>query len=83
MKSKRPSVGDVVHVIFWDHAENFHDAMRFEAYGKITKITPIAYIIHSWVYNDPVQRAADSDPKSNENSFAIVKRAIESIRILK
>ena len=83
MKARKPAVGDVVHVVFWDHAENFHDAMKFEAYGKLTKITPKAYIIHTWVYSDSLQRAKDSDPKSNENSFAIVKRAIESIRILK
>lgn len=83
MKAKKPLVGDVVHIVFWDHCENFHDAMKFDVYGKLTKITPKAYIIHTWVYNDPIQRATDSDPKSNENSFAIVKMAIESIRVLK
>ena len=44
---------------------------------------PKAYIIHNWVYSDPIQRAADTDPESNESGFAIVKKTIDSIRILK
>lgn len=83
MRKYRPAVGDIVHVIFWDHCENFHDAMQFEAYGKITSITKKAYLVHTWQYSDPLQRATDKDPESNENWFAIVKSAIVSIRRLK
>ena len=81
--SKRPKIGDVVHIVFWDHCENFNDAMQFEAYGKITAITPKAYVLHTWLYYDPLQRAKDSDPDKNENCFCIVKRAIDSIKIFK
>lgn len=83
MAAKKPVIGNIVHIVFWDHCENFHDAMKFEAYGKLTSITPQAYIIHTWVYNDSLQRASDNNSKENENSFAIVKKAIESIRILR
>lgn len=82
-KAPKLKVGDVVHIIFWDHCENFDDAMKFEVYGRITKITKMAYIIHTWIYSDPLQKVADSNHASNENSFAIVKKAIESIRVIK
>ena len=83
MAVKKARIGDVVHIVFWDHCENFHDAMQFEVYGKITGMTPKAYIIHTWQYHDPVQRAADSSATSNEHSFCIVKKAIDSIKVFK
>ena len=76
-------IGDIVEIVFWDHAENFHDGMQFVCYGKITGSTHKAWIIHSWQYHDPLQRAADSNFKDNENCFAIVKSTIDSIRKLK
>ena len=78
-----PQVGHIVHVVFWDHCENFHDAMQFEAIGRITSMTRKAYIIHTWQYHNPIQRAADKNADDNENSFAIVKRAVDSITRLK
>ena len=83
MTTKRPKIDDVVHIVFWDHCENFNDAMLFEAYGRITAITRKAYVIHTWLYRDPLQRAKDPDPDKNENCFCFVKRAIDSIKILK
>lgn len=83
MASKRPQIGDLIHVVFWDHAENFHDAIRFEVVGKITSITRRAYVVHTWMYSDPIDRAKDTNLDANENCFCIVKRAIDSIRILK
>ena len=83
MTKVRVKVGDIVEVVFWDHAENSHDGMQFVCYGKITGSTRKAWIIHSWMYQDPIQRAGDSNVKDNENSFAIVKSAIDSIRKLK
>ena len=83
MTIKRPQIGDFVKVIFWDHCENFHDAMQFEAYGKITKITPKAYVLYTWQYHDHIQRAKDPDPEKNENCFCIVKKAVDSIKIFK
>ncbi len=83
MRKKPIKVGDVIHAVFWDHCENCSDAMQFEAYGKVTKITKKAYIIHTWMYYNPVQKAADSNASANENCFAIVRKAIDSIRVLK
>ena len=83
MPIKQPKVGDFVKIVFDDHCENFHDAMQFEAYGKITKITKKAYVLHTWQYYDLIQRAKDSDPEKNENCFCIVKKAVDSIKIFK
>jgi len=82
MRKKPIKVGDIIHAVFWDHCENFSDAMQFEVYGKVTKITKKAYIIHTWMYHDPVQRAADSNFSANENYFAIVKSTIDTIKVL-
>jgi aryl-alcohol dehydrogenase-like predicted oxidoreductase len=78
-----PSVGDFVHIIFWDHAENYHDGMQFEVVGKLIQMTSKAYIIHTWYYHDPIQKAKDSNADENEHKFAIVKKAVDSIRTLK
>ena len=83
MKIRSAKVDDIVQIVFWDHAENFHDAMQFEVIGKVTKITERIYQINCWFYHDPLQRAADSNASDNETYFAIVRSAIDSIRILK
>ena len=75
-------LGDIVHVTFLDHAENSKKAMLFEAIGRITKITRQEYVLHFWSYINEIDRAVD-DNKDNENCFAIVRRAILSIRKLK
>ena len=82
MPPKRPKVGDLVEVQFWDHAEQSKDALLFEVFGRIAGITRKAYIIRAWGYVLDIDRAGDGNPE-NENSYAIVKRAIDSIRILK
>ena len=82
MPAKRPTIGDLVEIIFWDHAEQSKDALLFEVYGRISNITKKAYIIRAWGYVKEVDRAGDGNI-DNENTYAIVKRAIDSIRVLK
>ncbi len=80
---KKPlEVGDIVKITFWDHAENASDAFLFDVYGMISKKTRQALIIDSWRYHDPLDAAADTRD-DNENRFAIVKKAIQSIEVLK
>jgi len=78
----KPKINDIVHVIFWDHAENSKDVLKFEVIGRVFAITKMAYMIKCWGYENEVDRASDSNT-DNENWFAIVKKAIHSIRILK
>ena len=82
MPKKAPKCGDLVAVTFLDHAENHKDSIRFEVIGRLANITKTAYIVKSWAYVDDVDRAGDSR-SDNETVFAIVKRAVESIRVLK
>jgi len=82
MPKKRPAVGDLVEVVFWDHAENSKDALLFEVFGRLIEVTKKAFIIRAWGYVKDVDRAGDGN-SDNENSYAIVKKAIDTIRILK
>lgn len=82
MAQKRPKIGDLVEVVFLDHAENSKDVLLFEVFGRVMGITSKAFLIRAWGYVREVDRAGDGNP-DNENSYAIVKRAIESIRVLK
>ena len=81
MKQK-VKVGDIVHVVFWDHAQDSKDAMLFEIFGRVVGITRKAYEIYFWRYVNDVDRVKDDHP-DNEDSYAIVKSTIESIRKLK
>ena len=82
MTKAKLKVGDVVHITFLDHAENSKDALLFEVFGRLYKITRKAYLVRSWGYVSDVDRAVDSNT-DNEHTYAIVKSAVESIRILK
>lgn len=78
----RPKIkrGDIVHVIFLDHAQNSKsdDAIKFETFGRITGITRKSYKIHTWKYVDD-----GHDNPDNEDFNSIVKSTIEYIKVLK
>jgi len=74
--------GDLVQITFLDHCENSNDALEFIIWGRIDRITRTAYIIASWVYNDPVEQAKDTNT-DNENYYVIVRKAITNIKKLK
>lgn len=82
MLQKKPKIGDLVEIIFWDHAEASKDALLFEVFGRLIGITKKAYVIRAWGYVKDIDRAGDGNPE-NENTYAIVKRAADSIRVLK
>ena len=78
---KRPSVGDIVHVVFLDHAENSQDVLLFEVIGRLSAITKKGYTVRCWGYVKDLDRAGDQNVE-NETSYAIVKAAVESIVVL-
>ena len=82
MAKTTPKVGDLVTITFWDHAEASDDALLFEVIGRLYRITRKAYCIKSWCYAKDVDAARDSN-EDNETRFAIVKRAIDTLRVLK
>ena len=81
--AKKLEVGDLVDIEFLDHAEDSKDCLHFKLCGEILDITKSAYIIATWRYACAIQRAEDDNNKENENRFAIVKKAIVSIKKLK
>ena len=82
MKNVKPKVGDIVQITFWDHAESSDDVLLFEVVGRLYKITKRAYCLKAWCYANDIDKVRDSN-EDNETRFAIVKRAVDSIRILK
>lgn len=83
MSKQKTKVGDIVHVVFWDHAQDAKDALKFEIFGRLTEVTKKAYKIHYWRYVDDIDRAADDNRNNNEDCYCIVRSAIESVRVLK
>ena len=83
MAKKAVKVGDIVHIVFLDHAENSRDSLKFEVFGRVFGVTSTAYLIYSWAYVNPVDLAGDNNSDVNQHSFAIVKSAVESVRVLK
>lgn len=82
MATAKIKPGDIVHIRFYDHAEGSEDAMYFETFGRVEAITRKAYQIYCWRYVKEVDRARD-DNKENEDSYAVMKSAIEFIKVLK
>ena len=80
MKSE---VGDIVRIVFLDHAQGSEDSLRFEVFGRLDKITKSSYIVTSWRYVDDIDRVKDHNVRHNEETFAIVKKAVESIQSLR
>lgn len=80
MAKQQPQVDDLVHIIFLDHAEG-DKPMRFECIGRLFKKTRWAYSVRCWGYVSDVDRAGDR--AGNETDYTIVKRAIESIKVLR
>jgi len=81
--NKKPiKVGDIVHCIFLDHAENGKDSMLFGVIGRVFEITRTSYKIRCWGYVNDIDRERDSRD-DNENWFCIVKKAVQSIKVIK
>lgn len=80
MKSKRktPRVGDLVSVVFWDHAEDMR-ALEFRLAGWVRRIDSNSIEISSWDYADG-RGFSDGDP--NPKWFSIVTSAIKSIKVV-
>lgn len=73
----RPKLGNIVEVIFDDHADGEH-ILRFRVYGVLLAITREQYTVGSWVYDDNY-RTHDA----NVESRSIVRKAVVQITVLK
>tara|TARA_Y100001938_G_C7748072_1_gene262551 strand:+ start:249 stop:497 length:249 start_codon:yes stop_codon:yes gene_type:complete len=76
-------VGAIVRIEFLDHAQSSQDAMLFECFGRVTAISKTAYCVHHWRYVEDRDRAADQNVKENEDCYAIVKKAVTKIEVIR
>ena len=79
-----PGVNDIVHIVFWDHAEDgggHREALQFEVFGRIIRESKVSYQVECWAYVDPIEKLMGNP--DNEHTFTIVKKAITGIRVLK
>lgn len=77
-KRKTPRVGDLVVVVFMDHAEDM-GAIEFRLAGWVRKIDRASIEVVSWDYPDG-RVFADNDP--NCKWFSIVRKAIKYIKVI-
>lgn len=76
-----PKPGDIVEVRIIDHAEDTDDVQVYLVYGRVVRVTRRGITLDSWALADPL---ADRDlEKHNIKPFALVRKAIESITILR
>ena len=81
MAKPRVREGEIVQVVFWDHAEGSDDVLRFEVFGRVVKVGKRHYTIDSWGYADgqAVDRESERD---NLKTFNILKSAVDSAVVL-
>ena len=78
-----PTANDIVRIEFLDHSQGGEGPMRFEVIGRITEIKKEAYRVDFWRYCNPIDRAADSNKKENEDWYWIVRSTIQELKVLK
>ena len=76
IKVSKRSIGSVVDVIFWDHAQN-GQVIKCRVWGKLKHVDDKQIIIRSWECSD----MPDND--TNHEHFSIVKSCIIAFKILK
>lgn len=77
-KPKAPVVGDLVVVVFLDHAEDM-GALEFRVSGWVRSIDKTSIEVSSWDYADG-RKYDNGDP--NPKWFSIVRSAIKSIKVV-
>lgn len=75
-----PNVGDLVRIVFLDHAEG-KAALTFEVIGRLTGFAKESYTVGCWLYVTDVDRAGGSP--DNEVEYTIAKAAIKEIKCLR
>lgn len=83
MSKTKPKVGDIVRIVFFDHAQSSDDALLFEVFGRVEQITKTAYKVYHWRYVNELDRAKDHNTRHNEDCYAIAKGVVQSIDILR
>lgn len=67
--------GQIVEVIFWDHAEGATKRFKCAAFGRVGKIERETIYLDAWTFASP-RRAYE---RENVTRFAIIRSTIETI----
>lgn len=82
LKAKNPRPGDVVEIVFLDHAE--HDAtadngdLEFTVYGRVVSADPRTITLETWCYSDP-----RTPFDTNVVRYTIIRGAIRKLTVLR
>lgn len=81
MKKPRIREGDIVRIVFWDHAEGEDEVLMFEVFGRVAKVSRRHYTVDSWGYADRTGIDRENE-RENIKTFNILKAVVESIDVL-
>lgn len=73
MKKANPSVGQVVEVVFRDHCEGQRETIICRVWGVVIAKSRNTVAVRSW----------DGGDDENSTDYAIDRRTVDSLRILK
>ena len=78
MKAK-PELGDIVEVVFEDHAEGPQSEL-FRVFGRLAKRTRTTYLIDCW---EPAEQGRDDADGHNRHQYSIVRSTVKELRVLR
>ena len=74
----KPVIGDIVEVVFEDHAEGPQSEL-FRVFGRLARKTRTTYVIDCW---EPAEPGRDDADGHNRHQYSIVKRTVKEIAVL-
>jgi hypothetical protein len=74
-----PTIGDVIEVVFLDHAEG-PQTLSFRVFGRLAAKTRLTYVIDCW---EPEDASTDDANGFNRHQYSILRKTIKELHILK
>lgn len=75
----KPNIGDVIEVVFLDHAEG-PQTLSFRVFGRLAAKTRLTFVIDCW---EPEHAAEDDAGGFNRHQYSILRRTIKELHVLR
>lgn len=75
----KPNIGDVIEVVFLDHAEG-PQTLSFRVFGRLAAKTRLTFVIDCW---EPEHAAEDDAGGFNRHQYSILRRTIKELHLLR
>ncbi len=75
----KPNIGDVIEVVFLDHAEG-PQTLSFRVFGRLAAKTRLTYVIDCW---EPEHAAEDDANGFNRHQYSILRKTIKELHLLR